>query len=140
MSPRRVGAAALVWLALLGAACGEREREPLRVARQFAAAVVRRDAEALVPLLARSAVRRLEAAAERASNQVGGRRNLAPAEMIQVVDVPPTFQVAKVRLVEEQEGWAHVRIEDAKGQAHDLRLVREDDDWKVQIPLPEEAP
>ena len=51
-------------------------------------------------MIERRAAGRLEAAAERASDQVGGRRNIEPKEMLQIVDIDRTFQLARAELVQ----------------------------------------
>jgi hypothetical protein len=82
----------------------------------------------------------LQTAAHRASDQVGGRRNIDPHEMLQVVDVDPRFQVAEAELLEADDRQARVRLIGVDGTEHELRLVYEDDAWKVSIPVPPPTP
>jgi hypothetical protein len=51
--------------------------------------------KAVLPLLEKAALERLDQAAEQASDQVGGRRRIEPTEMLQIVDVSPTFELAR---------------------------------------------
>jgi len=116
-------------------ACADDEPEPVVAARKFAAAVRRGDAQTVLSLSERSVVDRLSSAAGRASDQVGGRRNVEPYEMLQVVDADPVFQVAKAELVTNDAETATVRLTGANGQTHDLGLVNEDGQWHVRVPL-----
>src|SRR5690606_365510 len=96
-------AALICWAALSGA-CGDRSADPVRAAQAFAAAAQRGDMDAVYPLLERAAVERLTAAAAQASDQVGGRRRIEPAEMLQIVDVDPNFELASAELVDDGAG------------------------------------
>ncbi|MFO0637419.1 MAG: hypothetical protein U0168_31725 [Nannocystaceae bacterium] len=124
-------------LALTSVSCGrEKEAAPVTAARTFAALMQRGDAKALIPLLSQDAVEQLERAAARASDQVGGRRSIELHEMLQIVDVPDTFQVAKAELVAGGETDAQVAIIAADGTRHMLDLVLQDGTWRVRVPLP----
>lgn len=133
-----VGRALLVsTLVLTSAACGrEKEAAPVTAARTFAAVMQRGDSKALLPLLTSDAAARLEQASTRASNQVGGRRNIELYEMLQIVDVPDSFQVAKAELVSSTDTSAQVAIVAADGERHLLDMVLEDGSWRVRVPLP----
>ncbi|HRI06689.1 MAG TPA: hypothetical protein PKW35_02670, partial [Nannocystaceae bacterium] len=98
------------------------------------------DTRALLPLLDGRARARLAAAAERASDQVGGRRTIAPHEMLQVVDLDPTLQVARVELLEGDDTVARVRVHGSQEQTIDLDLVHEEGAWRVRAPLPPNQP
>ncbi|MEM6992622.1 MAG: hypothetical protein AAF721_19065 [Myxococcota bacterium] len=117
-------------------ACGDKEPEPVVAAKRFAAAVKRGDVETVMGLVEAPVVARMTSAAERASDQVGGRRNIEPHEMLQIVDVDPVFQVAKAELVAGDAQTATVRLTGADGQTHELRLHNEDGEWHVVVPLP----
>ncbi|WP_434418629.1 hypothetical protein [Nannocystis pusilla] len=139
-------AALICWAALAGA-CGDRSGDPVRAAQAFTAAVQRGDMNAVYPLLERAATERLTAAAAQASDQVGGRRRIEPAEMLQIVDVDPNFELASAELVgdadpsEAGDGeLAQVRLLGSQQESHTLTLVREDGAWRVRIPLPPLTP
>ncbi len=118
-------------------ACGGEEAAPVTAAKAYADAVARRDVDALLPLLERRAAERLASAAERASDQVGGRRVIEANEMLQIVDVDPRSQVARAELVEADATTARVRLVGADGKERLLDLVLEDGTWRVKIPVPE---
>ena len=138
-------AALIAWAALSGA-CSDRRDDPVRAAQAFVAAVQRGDMDALYPLIDRAAAARLAAAAAQASDQVGGRRRIEPAELLQIVDVDPNFELASAELASALEGpvgdgtVAQVRLLGSQQESHTLTLVFEDDAWHVQIPQPPVAP
>jgi hypothetical protein len=127
--------ALIVWASLAGA-CQDDAADPVRTAQLFAAAVQRGDMKSVFPLLEQTAADRLTRAAEQASDQVGGRRRLGPAEMLQIVDLSPTFELAETVLVDNDGQLAHVRLVGAQREDFTLTLVREDGAWHVRIPTP----
>lgn len=127
-------------LATLAGACGRDEPAPVTAARGFAAAVQTGDVERILELAESGAVAHLNRAAESASDQVGGRRNVEPHEMLQVVDVDPMFQIAEAELVRGDEASAVVALIGADGTRHELTLVQEDGQWRVRVPVPAGSP
>lgn len=120
----------------LSACGGEKEAAPVVAARNFAQVMQRGDAKALVALLDLEAAARLERAATRASDQVGGRRNIELYEMVQVVDVPDSFQVAKAELLGGDDSQAQVALTAADGTRHVLDMVYQEGVWRVRVPMP----
>jgi hypothetical protein len=132
--------AVVMAVALFGIApvtgCAEAEAEPVAVARDYARAVRRRNVKMLLEVLEAPALAHLDEAAERASDQVGGRRNVEPHEMLQVVRSDPFFEVASSELLENDGEHARVKLSGTEGESHIVELVREETAWKVRIPLP----
>lgn len=126
---------ALVLVALL-AACGEKEAEPVTAAKAYASAMQRGDVKALIQLLDRDSAERLTQAAAAASDHVGGRRIIEPHEMLQIVDVPDSFQVAKAELVAGDDQSAQVRLTAADGSEHLVELLNQDGAWRVRVAGP----
>jgi hypothetical protein len=126
---------ALLALLLAAGACNE-DPPPVAAAKSYAAAVQRGDAKALLDLVDAQTVAYVQDSAERASDQIGGRRNVEPYEMLQVTDVDPKFQVARTELVSSGEDAATVKLFGADGSEHTLDLVREEGQWHVQVPVP----
>jgi hypothetical protein len=125
---RRTGTA----FALALAACGAAQQTPNDAAEAFVQA-----AQPLLPLLDGPARARLTAAAARASDQVGGRRTIAPSALLRVVDVDPTFQLTRVEQLEADAATAKVRVHGAAAErAFDLDLLYEEGAWRVHVPLP----
>jgi hypothetical protein len=121
----------------LSAGCGEKEAAPVTAAKEFARAMRDGDTKAVIGLLEHDAHARLEQAAARASDQVGGRRNIELHEMLQVVDVPHAFQVAKAELVTSDDTHAQVALTGADGERHSIELVLQDGEWRVRVSVPE---
>lgn len=119
--------------------CGTGEPDPVATARAFTQAVRARNVEAVLPLLEQGVVERIELAAERASDQVGGRRSVEPIEMLQIVHVDPTFEVAAAELVTSDGERARVRLESTDGRSHQLSLVMQDGAWRVVLPGPTDS-
>jgi hypothetical protein len=126
----------LLALVLAAVGCGEKKPAPVVAAQEFATAMQQGDTKAVIGLLERDAVERLERAAAGASDQVGGRRNIEVYEMLQVVDVPATFQVAQAELVTGTDELAEVAIVAADGSRHVLHMVQQDGQWRVRVPVP----
>ncbi|MGB1276893.1 MAG: hypothetical protein ACPG77_14200 [Nannocystaceae bacterium] len=122
-------------------ACGAREpSDPVAVAQAFANAVQQRDSKAIVKYLDEATVLALTVRAQRASDQVGGRRTVETWEMLQVDGFDPLRQFSSAELVGDPSDTAVVRLTDNSGQTADLTLVFERETWHVQIPLPPSTP
>jgi len=132
----------LVWVIAsvmaLPVACTSPESEPVEAARAFAEATRRRDVDGMLRLIESKTRERIEASAEKASDQVGGRRIVAPREMLQVVGIDRGFTVAKAELVSSGETEARVELSGPAGQTALVDLVREESRWRVRIPTPED--
>jgi hypothetical protein len=127
----------LLFCATTGVGCGgSEEAAPVTAARAFASAAQRGDVKAMLPLIEQRAVERLQQAAERASDHVGGRRVVDAREMLQVVDVDSGFQVARAELIVADQQTAQVRLVTADGREQLIDLVHEDGAWRVRLALP----
>lgn len=116
-------------------ACNE-DPAPVAAAKQFAAAVRSRDTQAILDTVDQQTLAYVEHSAERASDQIGGRRSVSPTEMLQVVDVDGRFAVAKAELLSESGDAATVKLIGADGTDHEVQLVFEEGAWKVSLPTP----
>jgi len=130
----------LVGVALVGSLVGSggcaKDPPPVAAARQFGAAVASGDHAALIELIDKRWVERLDEAAERATDQIGGRRPIGPEEMFQVVDVDPRFEVRSAVLLDRSDDKAVVRLVGVDGTHYVLTLVLQDERWRVEVPLP----
>jgi hypothetical protein len=90
----------------------------------------------LIPLLDQESAARLDAAAAAASDHVGGRRIIEPHEILQIVDVPNSFQVARAELVVGDSESAQVKLTAADGSEHLVDLVNQDGSWRVRVAGP----
>ena len=132
---RALGALALAGALAMGG-CGSTEEEPVRVAKEFARAAQFGNVKAMYELLDDETIAYLEASAEKASDQVGGRRKVEPTEMLRVLPDDRLAQISEAELVEQAEDRAVVRLTDTAGEEHHLRLVLQDGRWRVEIPRP----
>ena len=134
----RASSAALALALLLGltGACQNAPSDPVHVAESFVNALQRRDVKGVLSLIEARAAAQLDAAAEQASDQVGGRRSVEPWEMLQIVDTDPLLQVASAKLIEQTETTAKVELTDSRQNTFTVSLVFEDETWHVRIPSP----
>jgi hypothetical protein len=123
-------------IGVLALGCGEEEPAPVQTARRFVQAVQAGEVEQVLALVDAEAVAHVRHAAERASDQVGGRRSIEQQEMLQVVDVDPYFQIKQAELVQGDERQALVRLTGADDTARVLELINENGSWRVNLPLP----
>jgi hypothetical protein len=131
--------ASLILAASLGwgpGACNHEDEAPIETARAFSAAVQQGDVKAMVPLLEHGVGQYLQAAAEEASDQVGGRRSIAVHEMLQVVAADPGFAIASARVLDNDGAVAHVELVGPQDERHVLELVHQEGTWRVALPLP----
>ena len=131
----RVRSLCTLALLVVFAGCKE-EPAPVVAAKRYASAVRARDTERLLEVVDSKTSDYVQRAAERASDQIGGRRSVQPTEMLQVVDVNARNAIAKAELLSESGDTASVRLTGADGTEHDLQLVLEDGAWKVSLPTP----
>lgn len=131
-----VFASVLASLITTGACGDEKEAAPVIAARHFADVILSGDAKALIGLIDLESAARLERAATRASDQVGGRRSIEMYEMVQIVDVPNSLQIAKAELVGGDDQQAQVALTAADGTQHILHLVFQEGSWRVRVPTP----
>jgi hypothetical protein len=143
------GRVLLVGLALvLALGCARDESEPVAVARAYADAARRSDVPGMLAVIEHDAVAELERAAERASDQVGGRRSIEATEMLQIAGVERTLAVAEATLVEQDSQTATVELIMTDGRTVIVHLVWEPSEvesesggaWKVRVPLPSANP
>lgn len=126
--------------------CARDESEPVAVARAYADAARRSDVPGMLAVLEHDAVTEVEQAAERASDQVGGRRAIEPTEMLQIAGVDRTLAVAEAALVEQDDHSASVELVMTDGRTVIVHLVWEPSEaesggaWKVRVPLPSAKP
>lgn len=131
----RVALVSLVIGGLVLPGCSE-EAPEIRAAKAFALAVQARNVEQLLTLVDGETVAYVEHAAERASDQIGGRRSVGAAEMLQVADIDARFGVVRAEVLESATDTARVRLVGADGSEHDLDLRLEGGEWKVVLTPP----
>jgi hypothetical protein len=71
---------------------------------------------------------------QEASRRTGGRLALKPEDFLSVGWAPPAWEPAGTRLLRRDERTAQVEVYSAAGDRHPLDLVREGQEWKVELP------
>ena len=118
---------------LLG--CQPAVEDPIRAASRFVAVAGYGQGVSIWPHLSAETRRILEREAERASNQIGERRNIAPSEMLQIVDVP-TFDPRRIpELRSQSDTTAEVVFFDMEGTEYPVKMFLEEEHWRVNLPL-----
>ena len=127
----------LAWSSSCG---GQGNTGPVEVARQYASAVLKGDVDALLPLLETELQQQIRDSAERASDQIGGRRKIEGNEMLQVDSHGLFVEVVELRLLGSEDGRAQVEVKDSLDRLHVVELLLEQgperSEWRVLIPTP----
>jgi hypothetical protein len=126
-------------------ACGSEPAGPEQTAREFAEALraSQVDVQAVLDRLDQRSLDHLQRAAERASDQIGGRRAIEPDELFEVVGMDHrSMEIREIELIETDGATARVKLISADGSEHVLDLVLQEDAWRVRVPVPDstEAP
>lgn len=137
-SRRRAVAAAVTALlamalaaAVAGRGCRGEDDLPEGTVRAFAAAARAHDRDALYELLGPATRARLESAARRATELVGGQR-FAPQDLIRS-DLDRLGPVRVLR-VEQDGARAVVEVADELDQPAAIELVKVDGHWRIELP------
>jgi len=69
------------------------------------------------------------------ARKTGGTRMLRPEDLVTVGWVPPQWEAAGTRILRRDENEAEVEVYSATGDRQNIRVVREDRRWKVELPL-----
>jgi hypothetical protein len=70
-----------------------------------------------------------------AARKTGGTRMLRPEDLVTVGWVPPQWEAAGTRIIRRDGTEAEVEVYSAAGDRQNIRVVREDRLWKVELPL-----
>ncbi len=120
--------------AVAGRSCQVDDDTPEAAVRNFAAAASADDREAIYELLGPETRRRLEIAAKRATDLVGGSKRYDPLDMISIgksIDAPPPRDFAvKAR----SDSRAIVEILGAMGERSQVTVVNVNGHWRIEIP------
>ena len=132
-----VAVGVLIVFALVGIACGSKESEPSAVARAYVAAVMAGNTADVIDVLDANTVSRLEAAAQRATDQIGGRRQILAPEMLQITGYDPLFVIDRIVEVSADTERAELQIIGVSGQTETLMLVNGERGWRVALRVPQ---
>lgn len=141
--PSRGWPLALLGTLLLGA-CTLSDRTPEGAVRLFVEAVQSGKSDDLLELLAPESRKQLEALAQLATAQTGGRHLFSPDELLVIGMKPPLHKLGdswKAEVTSEQGTRAEVRITSADNRHHQtFRLVHAQDRWRIVLPRDALAP
>lgn len=122
-------------LAVLALACsgGPGTNSPERAVQALIAAARTGDRAGVYARLGprtRDRIEGLQASTRRTS----GRVVLRPEDFLSVGWAPPAWEPAGVRVLRRDANTAEVEVYSAAGDRHPLALVREDGEWRIELP------
>lgn len=127
-------AAVALAVAVAGRSCQVDEDTPEAAVREFAAAASADDREALYRMFGPETRQRLDAAAKRATDRVGGSERYSPLDMISVGRSPDTPPPKDVVVKERSESRAVVELIGPVGERAEVTVVRVDGHWRIELP------
>jgi hypothetical protein len=125
-------AAAALAAAVAGRSCSVDDDSPEGAVRSFVAAAEAGDEAAIHELLGPATRHKLDQAAERATNLAGNTRRYGPLDLVSIAEV--SHRPKKIALVSRDGDIAVVELTGADGATARLSLVREDGDWRIELP------
>jgi hypothetical protein len=120
---------------LAGTACseGKQARSPEGAVQVFVAAARAGERSVVFQRLGPRTRARVTALQE-ASRRSGGRLALKAEDFLSVGWAPPAWEPAGIRTLRRDDTTAQVEIYSAAGDRHTVDLVREGQEWKVELP------
>jgi hypothetical protein len=120
---------------LAGTACseGKQARSPEGAVQLFVAAARAGDRSVIYQRLGPRTRARISALQE-ASRRAGGRLALKQEDFLSVGWAPPAWEPAGIRTLRRDDATAQVEVYSAAGDRHTVDLVREGQEWKVELP------
>jgi hypothetical protein len=141
-SRRRVVAAVVtatvaIALALVasGRGCSPVDASPDGAVRAFVSAARGGDRKAAWALVGPATRHRLEAAAEGATEKVGGTRRYAPLDMLDLGASDSTYVPTDFRVLSSERGEARVEVSGPGGRRDVVRTVLVSGRWRVELDL-----
>lgn len=127
------GAAVLVLLLALGCSGRGEGKSPEGAVRLLMSAARGGDRAAAFQRLGPRTRARIEAL-QQSSKHSGGRLLTRPEDFLSVGSAPPIWEVAGMRTLRQDDTTAEVEVYSATGDRHTVALVREGQEWKVEVP------
>ncbi len=120
---------------LLLSACARRDLPPDAAYRAFARAAAERDGDAAWPLLSADTRAWLEKRARAAASVAPGVVADSPQRLL-FGDAAAVRPPKEIEVLSADGAVARLRVVDGEGRAAEVRMVREDGAWKVEVPEP----
>jgi len=73
-------------------------------------------------------------ALQASTKHTGGRLLTRPEDFLSVGSAPPAWEYTGIRTLRRDDTSAEVEVYSATGDRHTLSLVREGQEWKVELP------
>ena len=127
-------AAVALAVAVAGRSCNVDSSSPQAAVRDFSAAANAGDREAVYRLLGPETQRRLDVAAKRATDLVGGPRRYSALDMISIgrsSDTPPAKDFI---LRQHTDARATVEVVSVSGERSFVQVVKVDGRWRIELP------
>lgn len=125
--------AVLLLAAALACSARERATTPERAVEHLVAAARTGDRARVYAVLGPTTRARLTAL-QAASRKTTGPVSMKPEDFLSVGWAPPAWEPASMRTTRREGDDAEVEVASAQGDRHTLALVREDGEWKVELP------
>jgi hypothetical protein len=124
----------LLTLLLAFAACsGRGGTHPEGAVKLLIAAARTGDRAAVYQRLGPRTRARIEALQE-GTKRTGGRLVIKPEDFLSVGWAPPAWESSGLRTLRRDDTTAEVEVFSSTGDRHALQLVREGEEWKVELP------
>ena len=127
-------AAVALALAVAGRSCDVDDSSPQAAVRDFSDAANAGDREAVFGLLGPETQQRLEAAAQRATDLVGGARRYQALDMISISRSSDASPPKDFILRSQSEGRAIVEIVGSSGERAQVHVVKVKGRWRIELP------
>jgi hypothetical protein len=119
--------------AMAGGCAGDRPSTPEGAVDRLITAARTGDRAGVYQRLGPATRARIEALAA-ASRTMSGRVALRPEDFLSVGWAPPAWEPAGMRTLRKETATAEVEVYSESGDRHSVDLVREGDEWKVELP------
>lgn len=133
-------AAVALAVAVAGRSCGVDESGPIAAVREFATAANAGDRDAIYHLLGPETQRKLEIAARRATDLVGGARRYDALDLISISRSADAPAPKEFNLLERSESRAVVEVVSRSGERDRLNVVKIDGQWRIELPTYNSSP
>lgn len=133
-------AAVALAVAVAGRSCNVDDSSPQAAVRDFAAAANAGDRDEVYRLLGPETQKRLDVAAKRATDLVGGSQRYQALDMISISrssDTPPPKDFI---LRERSESRATVEIVSVSGERARVHVIKVDGRWRIELPAYSSSP
>lgn len=127
-------AAVALALAVAGRSCDVDNSSPQAAVRDFSAAANAGDRDAVYRMLGPETQRRLDIAAQRATDLVGGSRRYHALDMISIGRSSDTLPPKDFILRDRTDNRATVEIVGASGERAQVQVIEVDGRWRIELP------